>query len=276
MLVRTAGDYVEAELYEFVGQGSGVVHYLLGVLFELGLSGLVEGYADAGDRVIHGSALEAWEDIKVESLCVFLADKDHGADGTSKGLTGSHGDHVGVGEGRLVDSGRDQPCLVGDVCHVIGADFSCDGAHSLMINFSRIGGTAGDEDLGLNLFGNCFDLVVIKNTSLRVGRIKVRVVNAGGKGDGFSLGQFPAVGEVAAVVEGHAEHFVAWFEESGVHGEVSVAAGWALEVDVPLTGGQSEQLEGSLFYQIFDLVDKLVTLVVAFERSTLAVFVHED
>lgn len=45
---------------------------------------------------------------------------------------------------------------------------------------------------------------------------------------------------MASVIEEHAEHVVPRLEEGGVDGEVGVATGWALEVDVPSVGVKPE------------------------------------
>ena len=80
-----------------------------------------------------------------------------------------------------------------------------------------------------------------------------------------------AVGEVAALVEAHAEHGVARLEQGQVDGHVGVGAGVGLHVGVL----GAEQRLGPLAGQVLDLVDDLVAAVVALARVALGVLVGE-
>ena len=77
--------------------------------------------------------------------------------------------------------------------------------------------------------------------------------------------------EVAALVELHAEHGVARIEQREVHGHVRVGAGVRLHVGVV---GAEERL-GAFACEILDLVDDLVTAVVALARIALRILVRE-
>lgn len=65
MLVGPTGDNVKAEFDEFRSKSLSVFDNLVGVSFELRLHGLVQGDADAGDRVIKGTALESGKNRKI-------------------------------------------------------------------------------------------------------------------------------------------------------------------------------------------------------------------
>ena len=82
----------------------------------------------------------------------------------------------------------------------------------------------------------------------------------------------PAVREVPAGVERHAEHGVAGLEERRVHGEVRGRAGERLDVGVL----DAEQRLRALRRERLDSVDDQVSLVVAPRRVALRVLVRED
>ena len=79
------------------------------------------------------------------------------------------------------------------------------------------------------------------------------------------------MGQVAALVELHAEHGVAGVEQREVDGHVRVGTGVRLHVGVV---GTEERLR-AFACEILDLVDDLVAAVVALARIALGVLVGE-
>lgn len=136
---------------------------------------------------------------------------------------------------------------MGNIGHVVSSDRVGDLPHFGVVDLSRVGGTAGNEDLGLNFFCPFGNLLVVEDAGCRVGSVKVGLIDFGGKGDGFALWQFPAMAQVPAVVETHPEHFVPRLEEGGVDRKIGDTAGRALEVDVPNFLVETEKFECALF-----------------------------
>ena len=115
MIIRAAGDEIEAAREQGVGQRLGVFHGLGGVIAEGRLHRLAEADRLGGDDVHQRAALRAGEDAGVHFLGKFLLAQDHAAARAAQGLVSRGGDNVGIGHGALVLPARDQ---TGNVRHV--------------------------------------------------------------------------------------------------------------------------------------------------------------
>ena len=67
----------------------------------------------------------------------------------------------------------------------------------------------------------------------------------------------------------HGQGPITDFENSAIGHDVGHTARQALSVDIPDFGVELEQFESSLFGKSLDLVDDIISAVVAFERETL-------
>ena len=83
------------------------------------------------------------------------------------------------------------------------------------------------------------------------------------------------MGEVAAGREVQAHDAVVGVEDGGVGGEVGGGAGVGLNVNAPFGGVAVEGLEGTRAAEILDLVDVLVSAIVAVAGHALGVLVGE-
>src|SRR5918997_6665810 len=88
VVVRPAGDEVQAAFQQAFGQRPAVVHDLASVNPELGLQRLAEGDGLAGDGVHQRAALHAGKDAAVHLFGEILAAKDHAAPGAAQRLVG--------------------------------------------------------------------------------------------------------------------------------------------------------------------------------------------
>ena len=146
-----------------------------------------------------------------------------------------------VGVGAAGDEAGD----VGGVEDEQGADLVADVAEGLGVDDAGVGGGAGDDHLGPLGLGQVADLVVVE------------ALVALGHAVGDEPVELPAdvdrraVGEVAALVEAHAQDRVARLEQGQVDGQVGVGAGVGLHVGVL----GAEQGLAPLAGQLLDLVD---------------------
>ena len=138
-------------------------------------------------------------------------------------------------------------------------------AERLGVDDAGVGGGAGDDHLRPLAHGEVADLVVVDALVARRDAVGDEVVEAARDVDRR------AVGEVAAVVEAHAQHRVAGLEQGEVDADVGVGARVGLHVGVL----GAEQRLHPVAGEVLDLVDDLVAAVVALARVALGVLVGE-
>src|SRR5699024_9731501 len=80
----------------------------------------------------------------------------------AQGFVRGGGDDVGVGDGTGILACGHEAGDVGHVDHEPGADGIGNLAHSCPVDMARVGGEAADERLGLVLFGQGLDSVVVE------------------------------------------------------------------------------------------------------------------
>ncbi len=188
--------------------------------------------------------------------------------------------HVAVLEWGGGLGGYDQS---GDVCHVHeeeGAVVVGDFAEFGIVPLAGVGRSAHDDHGGFEKCGVALELGKVYESGLVVDAVGQTLKVDGGGGDGLArlllLGVgVEAVCQVSAGGEVEAHDAVVWAEEGCVDCEVGWGARVGLDVDAPLVGGEAVGLDGALLAEDLDLVDYLVSSVVAGVWETLGVFVGE-
>mmetsp|Transcript_11910 Transcript_11910/g.50040 ORF Transcript_11910/g.50040 Transcript_11910/m.50040 type:complete len:296 (-) Transcript_11910:20-907(-) len=235
-----------------------------------------------------GTALEAGEDAEVDLVLQVVRDRrallvdallalaveDHRAPRAAKGLVRGGGHHVGILEGRRDHVRGDEAGDVRHVGHEVGAHLVADLPHALVVVVARVRGRAGDDQLGAVQHGVGLEGVVVDEAGVLVEPVRQGLEENGGGGD-LLLGGVEPVREVAAVGQVEAHDPVVGVEERGVHGHVGGGTGVRLHVDAPLGLVEAVSGERAVLAEDLDLVDVLVTAVVARAGETLGVLVGE-
>lgn len=203
---------------------------------------------------------------------------------------GSGRDHVAVLEGRGVDTGGNETRDVSHIHHQVAANLVGNLTHALVVDLTAVGGGTGDEDLGAVHEGVLLELIVVDQAGLNVDTVW-ESLEVGGNGrdpgglistvglrsrrqiDLLLLGSLVAVGQVTTVGKVKTHQSVVRPHDGLVDLEVGGAARQALDVDAPLLRVKTEGLESTPLAGELDLVDVLVTAVVAGARVTLRVLV---
>ena len=162
MVIGPAGDELDAVRLETFGHGVHVAHHLRLVRGEVGARGLLQCDGEARDGVVMGTALEPWEDAKVDLVLQVVHDRvsflvdtllafaveDHRAARAPQGLVRRGGHHVGVIERRRDHIRGDE---AGDVRHVREqkrAGGIGNLPHALVVVEAAVRAGARDEELG--------------------------------------------------------------------------------------------------------------------------------
>ncbi len=265
VVVGPTGDQLDTAGGEAAGQSRRVGDDLLRVHAELRLHALQEHDRLGGDGVHLRATLRPREHGLVECVGVLRAAEDDPAPRAAHGLVRGERHEVGVGDRRGMRPAGHQPGEVRHVHHQQGADVARDVLEGSEVEEARVRAVPGDDHRRGNLVGPCADLVVVDATVGVADGVGLEVVELAAEVDGG------AVGEVAALVQRHAEHRVAGLHDAGVHGGVRLRAGMRLHVGVV----RAEQLLAALARQVLDLVDDLAAAVVALAREALGVLVVE-
>ena len=267
VVVRAAGDELEALLHHGVGQSRGVLDDLFLVRLELGFQSFAEADCFGSDDMLQRTALAAREDglVEVVLLVGFLVAEDHTAAGTAKGLVRGGRDDVRVRNGARMEACGNE---TGDVRHVDpedGAALVGDLTEALEVDDARVRGGTGDDHLRLLFDSELFERVVV-DVAFVVNTVRNDVVEESGEVDGRTVGQ------VTAGVEGHAEDLVAGLTDGHGDSHVSLCAGMGLDVGIVA----AEKLLGSLDGEGLELVDDFAAAVVTLARITFGIFIGED
>lgn len=183
MVVRPIRHEFISEPFELDFEDLGVLAHLFLVLFEFGRHGLLEGDGQRGDGVIVWATLMAGEDGEVDwsfeivqdllsCLCVCTPDafaiEDHSTTRSSKGFVGGGCYHVGVGEWRLHDAGRDQTGDVCDINDMVGADKISDLTDTGVVDLPAIRRSARNDHLWTIELSIRFQGIIVDDTGLTV------------------------------------------------------------------------------------------------------------
>jgi hypothetical protein len=106
-------------------------------------------------------ALQPREDRAVDGFFKFIQTKNHSAARPAQCFMVGGGDVMRDAERRRIEPGSDQPGVMRDVGHEERAAFIGDGAKALPVDRQRIGGGAGDDQLGLLRQGHSLGGVVV-------------------------------------------------------------------------------------------------------------------
>ena len=162
MVVRAAGNQIEALILEGCRQCLCVVNDALLVSLELRLECLAEADSLRRDDVLERTALGAREDRLVELLGKLLVvGEDNAAARTAQGLVGGGGHDVRIRNRALMQTGGDQTCDMRHIDEQVCADLVCDLSELFKINGTRISGGAGDDHLRLLLLRQVADCVIV-------------------------------------------------------------------------------------------------------------------
>jgi hypothetical protein len=159
----------------------------------------------------------------------------------------------------------DEAGEVGHVDHQERVHLSRDLRKGREVEDARVGAVAGDDHLGTELEGALPYRLHVEDARRLVDEIRLEVIDLAAEADRG------AVAEVAALVERHAEHPVAWGEDARVDRHVGLGPGVRLDVRVL---GAEERL-GAVAGQVLHLVDDLAAAVVPLAGNTLGVLVVE-
>lgn len=245
---------------------------MLAVELELGSCNFLELGGQSSDLVVVRTALQTGEHSEVDSVLKLLLAEDDAGAGSSQRLVGRGGHDVAVGEGVVHELSGNESTVVSDIGHQESANGVSDLTETREIKITRITRRAGDQKLGLELSNINRQLVVVDEQSLFI-----HIVVLGFEVDGagvqlLGLGVV-TVGQVTSVGQREAHKFVTRLQQSREDLEIGGTATERLHVDVPLSGVESEGLQGSLLAEGLDLVDVFITAIVPFTDSTFGVFV---
>ena len=213
-------------------------------------------------RTALGSREHGGVDLLVDGLVVA---EDQAAPGAPKGLVGGGGHHVGIGNGRGVDTGGHQSGNVGHVHHQIGAHGVGHFPEFGEVDDAGIGGGTGHDELGFARLGNVQQLVIIDQFRLVVQAVRNYVEVLAGDI------HWAAVAEMATVGQVHAQHRVAGLQEGKEHRQVGIGTGVGLDVGIIA----AEQLAGPLPGDLLRYVHGVAAAVVALAGIPLGVLVGQ-
>ena len=255
VVIGTTGHQVHAPAHEPLGQSLGIVHHLLLVYLELRLEGLAQCHRLGGDDVHQRSALSAGEDGGVDLLGqILVVGENHAATGTTQGLVGGGGHHMGVRHRRGVEPSGHQAGNVGHIHPQIGTHLISNGTEAGKVDGSGIGGGTGHDHLGLALLGHPLQLVVVDVAGLLVHAVGHHVVIFAGKI------HRAAVGQMSTVVQIHAQNSVPGLAQSHIHSVVGLSSGVGLHIGklgpVELAG----PLDGQGLHHIHALAAAIIAL----------------
>src|ERR1700733_6358440 len=134
MVVGAPGYKLVAAGEDRLGERLGVGDYGMRVSFEFWGQRLVERDRLGGDDMHQRSALEPWEDRRVDLLGeVRVIGQDHAAARSAQGLVRGRSDDVGVRKRGGMSAARDQPGEMRDIDDEISANALTNGAEALEV-----------------------------------------------------------------------------------------------------------------------------------------------
>ena len=167
---------------------------------------------------------------------------------------GGGGHHVGIGHGEGCSPRGHQAGNVGHIHEEIGAYLVGNLPESLKINDPGIGGGAGNDHLGLALFGQVADLVIVDAVGFGVHAIgdnlvvDPRIVHGA------------AVGQVAAVVQVHSHDGVSHVAQGLVHCVVGRSAAVGLDVCMVRAEEGLGPVPGNVLHHVHTFTATIVAL----------------
>ncbi len=266
MIVRTPGHDREAPLHHDGGESAGIVEYAADVQLELRTERLAEGHRLGGDDMHERAALEAGEHGRIDATGEFLVvGEDEPAPRPAQRLVGRAGDHMGMREGRRMQTGGDDARDMGHVDHEPGTDGVRDLAEAGKVDDARVGRGAGDDELGAMLLGEPRDLLVVDASILAPDTVMNRPEPFARERRPGAMGEVPAGGEV------HAQDRIARLQQREHDRPVRLCA----RVRLHVREAAAEETGRPLDREPFGNVHELAAAVVAPAGVSLGVFVRE-
>ena len=263
MVIRAAGDEAEAGLLQHLCQRLRVGDNLRGIGVRIAVEPLVEADRLGRDDILQGTALNAREDRLVDGADVLLLAEDEARARPAQGLVRGGGHEVGIGHRRGMDTAGDEAGDVGHIHHQVGAHLVGNRPEAGKVNHARIGRSARQNELGLDLHRLGLDGVVVELLGLLVHHVGDNVVELAREV------HRRAVAQVAALVQTHREDRVAGLEHCEEDGHIRRAA--AVRLDIRRLG--PEELLGALDGQRFHRVHRQAAAVPALARIALGILV---
>src|SRR5690606_9529138 len=258
------GHDTQTALNQSAGQNVGVLHNLSSVGLELGSQSFLERNSLTSDHVDQWAALNAGENSRVDGFFVFGLHHDDATTRTTQGLVSRRSHKVSVRHGVGVSTTSNQTGVVGNVDHQQGAVFMSNTSHAFEVDAQGVSRSTTHDQLGLVLFGQALQLVVVQLFVL-VQTVGYEVVQLARCVHGGTVGQ------VTTFCQAHAQNGITGLEDSHVHALVGLRTGVGLHVG----GFCTEQLFQTVNSQLLDHVHELATAVVALARITFRVFVGQ-
>ena len=171
-----------------------------------------------------------------------------------------------VAERRGMQARRDDPGEMRHVDHEQRAHLVGDRTEFREIDLPRIGGAAGDDQLGLMLLRQPLDLVEVDQMRFGVHAILHRVEPLA------AHRRARAVGQVAAGIEAQSHDRVAGLGQRQHHCAIRLRARMRLDVGE----AAAEQLLRAIDRQLLHLVRRMAALIIALPRIALGIFVGEN
>ena len=267
MIVRAAGDDVIAARLDGLGEHLGIVHDGLGVDLERRLQRLMERHGLRRNNVHERATLEAGKHRGVDLLGdILVVGEDDAAARTAERLVRRRRHDMSVRHRRGVHATCHEACDMGHIHHQVRADAVGNGAEARPVPEARVGGAAGQDQLGLVGLGNALDLVEVDELIFLAHAIGHDLEPLAAHVDRR------AVREMAARIEIEAHEGVAGLQQRQEHGLVHLAA--RVRLNVRELG--AEKLFGALDRERLDLVDVLAAAIVTLARITFGVLVGEN
>ena len=246
------------------GQRLGIGDHLLAVGLERRLQCLAERHRLARDHVHQRAALTARKHLAVDLGGDLLVVAQHQASArTAQRLVRGGGHHMRMRERTGMHAGSHQTRDVRDVGHQEGAHLVGDGAETLEIDHARIRAVAADDHLWLRLDGDLLDGVVVQQLGLGIEAVFHDVV------EGAAEVGLQTMAQVAATLDGQAEHAITRIEQRHERRDVGVGAAVRLHIGELA----AKQLLRAIARQILDLVVEFAAAVVALAGVALGVLV---
>ena len=263
MVVRTAGNQIEAFLQQCLCHGLRILYHVMGIGLELRLHCFLQTDCLCRNHVLQRAALCAGKYGRIQLFAIFFLCQNQTAAGTTQRLVGGSRNNIRIGNGAHVCTAGNQ---TGNMCHIHhknGANFVGDVRKHLEINLSGVCRRTGNDQLGLILLCQITDFIIIDQAGCMVHiighHVKIFAGNIGGT----------TVGQMTTVCQTHTHHAVTGLQQCQLHSHIGLSAGVGLYVGKFGT----KQFLGTFNAKAFQLIHEVTAAVVTLAGKTFRVFV---
>ena len=234
---------------------------LLLIKFKLWSSCLLHGGGNTGNGVVVRPALETREHGQVDlglhvQTLVVPPEEDDAGSGTSEGFVNGAGDNVAVLEGRGNHSRRHQTRHVSHVRHQPAPVLIGDLLEPLVVQVPGVAADAGNDHLGFEQASGLLQFVIVYQTSFGINFVRQGLEENTGGGD-FRFRSVESMGEMTSIGKIKTHDTPMRLHQSCVHGKVGRRPAVWLDIDSPLCGIKTKQLQSSLLRQNFNLDNEI-------------------